>query len=582
MADLKREAVDMLTELIELTILDEGDPQSFRVRAYESALHGVEGYAGDLGKLGSKGLQAIAGIGKSTAEKLLELFEKGRVEKLEGLRAKYPEPVVALMRLPGVGPKAVKRLRSELGIESVDDLRTALVEKKLRDLRGFGAKSEEKLARMLERLAREGGEKRTPVSVALPLAERVVAELASIPGVVRASHCGSLRRFVETVGDLDIVVASTDPAPVMEAVATMSMVAEIIGRGETKTSVRTRRGMQIDVRVVEPAAFGAALLYFTGSKSHNIKLRQRALDRGWTLNEYALSEIEGGRVIARETEEEIYRALDLAFIDPVLREDMGELELAASGSLPEVLDVSQVRGDFHVHTSVSSDSRAPLEEVVAEARARGYGVLAITDHAEGTVAGATREAFLAQREQIRALAASFASELTILHGVELNIGPEGELDYDLEFRRGFDFCLASVHDHFDLEEAAQTKRIVRAMEDPTVTMIGHLSARMIGARPGIALDLDAVFSAAERTDTALEINGGLPRLDVSVDVLRRARDRKVTFVITSDAHQVSELDRVRYGCLSATKAWIPRERIANTWNREKLGAWATKKLSASH
>jgi DNA polymerase (family 10) len=330
----------------------------------------------------------------------------------------------------------------------------------------------------------------------------------------------------------------------------------------------------VDVRVVAAHQLGAARLYFTGSKGHNIKLRQRALTRGWTLNEYALSEIEGGKIIARETEEQIYDALGLPWIAPVLREDWGEIEAAEAGALPA--SVGRVLGDFHVHTTVSGDGQSPLEDVVASARARGYRVIAITDHAEGTVSGVGREAFLEQREKIRALQKSVGPGLTILHGVELNIGKDGQLDYDAEFRAGFDFCLASVHDHFDLDRAAQTRRVVAAMHDPSVRMIGHLSARMIGARPGIELDLDAVLAAAEETDTALEVNGGLPRLDMSVDALRRARDSKVTFVVTSDAHETAELDRVSYAVKNAERAWIPAERVANASSVERLVAWAKR------
>jgi DNA polymerase (family 10) len=575
MADTKQDVLDMLRELAELTMLDEGDPQSFRVRAYESAAHAIEAQATDLGRLTVAELQKIEGIGKSTSAKIRELLDTGHVEKLEGLRAKHPASVVALLRIQGLGPKAVKRLREELGVQNVDDLRAALKAQRLRALKGFGVKSEEKLAHALERLDAEGATTRTPVSVALPLAERIVARLRELPGVTHASYCGSLRRFCETIGDVDIVVAASDAAPVMQALQSMSVVDRVLGSGDAKTSVVTRRGTQIDLRVVAAHQLGAAQLYFTGSKGHNIKLRQRALARGWTLNEYALSDVKTGAVIASETEEQIYAALGLPWIPPVLREDAGELEAAESGKLPQ--PIGPVIGDFHVHTTLSGDGRSTLEEVIAQAITRGLRVLAITDHAEGTLSGVGREALLGQRAQLRGLQAQLGEHLKLLHGVELNIGPNGELDYDLEFRRAFDWCLASVHDHFHLDRAAQTKRVVTAMQDPTVRMIGHLSARMIGARPGIELDLDAVFDAAEATGTALEINGGLPRLDMSVEALRRARDRQFTFVLSSDAHLASELERVRYAALNAERAWIDRERVANAWTPERLVAWTSQK-----
>ncbi len=381
--DTKQDVLDMLRELAELTQLDEANPQSFRVRAYESAGHAIAAQATDLGKLTTQELQRISGIGKSTADKIRELLETGKVAKLEALRRKHPAGVVALLRIQGLGPKALGKLRSELGVASIDDLRRALAEHRVRELAGFGAKSEEKLAQALARLDAQGSLARTPIAVALPLATRIVERMLEIPGVTHASICGSLRRFCETIGDVDIVVAADDPEPVMDALVTMTAVERVLGRGESKTSVVTHRGTQIDLRVVAQHQLGAALVYFTGSKGHNIKLRQRALARGLTLNEYALAELEGGRVVASETEEQIYAALGLPWISPVLREDAGELEAAEAGTLPR--PIGEIAGDFHVHTTVSGDGRSSLEEVVAAARARGCRVLAITDHAEGTV-----------------------------------------------------------------------------------------------------------------------------------------------------------------------------------------------------
>jgi len=561
----------MLRELAELTELDEQNPQSFRVRAYETAAQAITAQATDLGKLTVKELQQIHGIGKSTADKIRELLETGRVAKLETLRRKHPPGVVALLRIQGLGPKTLAKLRAELGVASIDDLRRALAAHEVRTLAGMSAKSEEKLADALARLDAQGSLTRTPISVALPLATRVVERLREVPGVTHAAYCGSLRRFAETIGDIDVVVAAADPAPVMDALVGMNAVERVLGRGESKTSVVTHRGTQIDLRVVAPHQIGAAELYFTGSKGHNIKLRQRALARGLTLNEYALGEMDGGRVVASETEEQIYAALGLPWIPPVLREDAGEIEAAESGTLPRPLGAAT--GDFHVHTTVSGDGRSSLEEVVAAAKARGYRVLAITDHAEGTRAGATREALLEQRARIRGLQAELGDSLALLHGVELNIGPQGQLDWDAELRASFDWCLASVHDHFELDRAAQTRRVVAAMRDPAVRMIGHLSARMIGARPPIDLDLDAVFAAAEETGTALEVNGALPRLDLSAEALRRARGRNVTFVLTSDAHHARELDRVAFAARNAERAWIEPGRVANAGEPDRLAAW---------
>jgi len=573
MADPKQDVLDMLRELSELTLLDEGDPQAFRVRAYETALHGLEAHTGDLAALSLKQLQQIPGVGKSTAEKILELLESGRVQKLETLRQQYSPSMVALLGIPGLGPKMVKRLHAELGVSSLPELEQCLAAHKLRALKGFGVKSEVKLAQTLARMRQGQGDsaERTPISVALPLAERVISQLTELPDVSHASYCGSLRRFSETVGDIDIVVVTENAATVMAAVTQLPVVDRVLVHGDSKTSVVTRRGTQIDVRVVKQAQLGAARLYFTGSKGHNVKLRQRALARGYSLNEYALTRLEGGAIIASETEEDIYRALSLPFIPPVLREDSGEIEAAERGTLPKPIE--QIIGDFHVHSGLSRDARPTLEELANAAIARGYAALAVTDHAEGVHVGASREAFSERRTQLAALQKRLGNSLRLLHGVELNIGPKGELDYDAQFRSSFDFCLASVHDHFELDRAAQTKRIITAMGDPCVRMIGHLSARHIGGRPPIDLDLDAVFQEAVRTSTALEINGSLPRLDMSVEALRRARNYPLTLVVTSDAHELSELSRVEYAALQATRAWVPPESIINAGPRERLLDW---------
>jgi DNA polymerase (family 10) len=573
MPDTKQDALDMLRELTELTLLDEGDPQSFRVRAYENAAQAIASQANDLGRLSLVDLKKIRGVGQSTAQKIRELFETGTVQKLEALRQKYPPGLVALLRLQGLGPKAVRRLQTELGVQSIDDLRRMLDEQRLRALKGFGPKSEENLRTAIVRLDKEGAFARTSIAIALPHAERLVAELRSVSGVTFAGYCGSLRRFSETVGDVDIVVAARDPAPVMDTVVALGAVERVLARGETKTSVVTRRGLQVDVRVVAPHQLGAALLYFTGSKSHNVRLRQRALARGYTLNEYALTTLDGGAVIACETEEAIYAALGLPFIAPELREDWGELEAAEEGRLPVAL--GPLSGDFHVHTNVSGDGRSSLEEMVAAARDRGYGVLALTDHAEGTLSGVGRDALLEQRARIRALQSELGTSLRLLHGVELNIGPAGELDYDADFRNGFDFCIASLHSHFDLDRGAQTRRVIAAMRDPSVRMIGHLTARIIGRRPPVELDHAEVFDAARETGTAIELNGALPRLDPPLDALRTAQSRGVTFVLTSDAHHTRELALADYAARHAHRAHLLAANVANAWSSERLLAWAS-------
>src|SRR4029453_15622184 len=350
--------------------------------------------------------------------------------------------------------------------------------------RGLGAKAEEKLQHAIERMAASGPEERRPISVAMPIPDEFVAALRAPPEGERARHCGSLRRLRETVADVDIVAASSEPAAVREAFVRMPTVREVLGSGDTKTSVLTTTGLQVDLRVVDPRQFGAACQYFTGSKAHNIKLRQRALARGWLLNEYGLSDAETGEVIASETEEAIYAALDLPCIPAPVREDRGEIEAVAAGELPPAVRLEDVRGDLHVHTSLSGDGRSTLEEILASASERGYEYLALTDHAENlAMSGVSREALARQRKEIDALRGPFP-DLTLLHGRWLKIGRDGSVDYDPEFRRTLEWRVAGVHSHFDLGRDEQTRRILAAMEDPTVDAIAHLSGRRIGRPPG--------------------------------------------------------------------------------------------------
>jgi DNA polymerase (family 10) len=565
--------VSLFRELVQLTVLDEGSPNAFRARAYENALEAIAAHPGDLGALSERELQRIAGIGQSTARKIREFFERGTIARLEELRAQYPTELVELSRLPGVGPKTLARLRSELGISNLAELKGALEGQKLRALRGLGAKAEEKLLQAIARMGAAGPDERRPISAALPIAQELVAALEAFPQVERAQYCGSLRRLRETIGDVDIVAASSEPAAVREAFLKLPTVREVIGGGDTRTSVRTTTGLQVDLRVVLPAQFGAACQYFTGSKAHNIKLRQRALERGLLLNEYGLQRADTGQVIASESEQAIYDALGLPFIPPPMREDRGELEAAARGELPAAVRVEDVRGDLHVHTTLSGDGRSTLEEIVAAAAARGYEYLALTDHAENlAMSGVSREALARQRRQVDALRASWP-DLALLHGSELNIARDGSVDYDPGFRDTLEWRVAGVHSHFDLGREEQTRRILAAMEDPTVDAIAHLSGRRIGRRPGIELDVAAVLAKAVETDTAIEINASLGRLDASSEVLLQARGAGVTFVLSTDTHHTRELARMDHGVRHATRGWVDPDRIANTWPRARFLEW---------
>ncbi|MEZ5408105.1 MAG: DNA polymerase/3'-5' exonuclease PolX [Acidimicrobiales bacterium] len=567
----------MLGEMATLTTLDEETNQSFKVRAYESARLAVEAHGADVTALTQAELQKIKGVGKAIAAKIRELVDTGAVAELQALRAAYPPAFVELSRIPGLGPKTLKQLRSQLGVEDLAGLKAAIEAEQVRTLPRMGAASEAKLAKAIERLGLTGKDRRTPVARARPLAERLVDELRLVDSVQDVLFCGSLRRMAETVGDIDITVAATRPDLVMAAVRAHPAVHEIVVSGDTKTSFLTAAGaagasIQVDVRVVAPEQLGAATLYFTGSKAHNIELRQRAIERGWLLNEYGLLDADGG-VIASRTEAEIYAALDLTYVPPPMREATGEVEAAARGELPEVVQLADIRGDLHYHTDRSGDGRAPLEDMVKVAADRGYSYLAITDHGEDlAINGSTRAQMLAHRDRIRALQEEYP-DLRILFGCELNIGAAGGLDYDADFRREFDYTVASVHSHFDGSARDQTARLVKAIADPTVDSIGHLTGRYIGRRPGIELDIDIVLEALHHFDVALEINGALDRLDAASDVVRRAVERGVKLVINTDSHHTSELGRMEYGVLTAQRGWVPRDQVINTWDRERFLTW---------
>jgi DNA polymerase (family 10) len=569
------EVLRMLAELAKLTEIDEGSSQAFRVRAYENAFHGIEGFQGELSGLDKKQLTEIKGVGGSTADKILEFMAAGEVAKLTSLRAKYPPSFVELTKIPGLGPKTLKMIRAELGVEDIEGLRQAIAAERLRELPGLGKTSEEKIAKSIERLGLHGKDRRTPLVEALPLARSLAARISALEGVEEVVPCGSIRRFADTVGDIDIVVATTDPVAVSEFVIGLPEAAELIGSGGTKTSFLTREGLQVDIRTVEPGQLGSALLYFTGSKAHNIALRQRAIDRGWLLSEYGL--FEEDRVVASATEEDIYKALDLQPVPPPLREGTGEIEAAASGDLPALIERSRIRGDLHYHSDRSGDGRSTIEEMVQAALAHGYEYVAFTDHGEDlAINGSSREVMLQHRDRIQAVQEKYP-DIRLLFGCELNIGPDGSLDYDPEFRLEFDYCVASIHSHFDLPRDRQTARILTALHDPSVNAIGHLTGRYVGRRPGVELDIDVVLEALEVTGVALEINGALDRLDAIAEVARLAMARDIDFVIDTDSHHVSDLVRMDYGVSYAQRGWVTSDRVANAKPLKKFLTWAAKR-----
>lgn len=568
----------LLRELGELTVIDEQSPTSFRARAYEKAVQSLENVSVELADTSLDDLKALAGIGESTAAKIREWVDSGRITKLDALRVKHPKDVVQLSRIPGIGPKTLHRLRAELGITNLADLVAAIDAEKLRVLPGLGAKTEERIKQGIERLGLVHGDQRLPIAEAMDEALRWVDRVSEHPAVTAVVPAGSLRRQRETVGDIDLIVATESPDAVSAWLATLPAVHRVLVSGGLKTSVIGATGLQVDLRYVRPEDLGAALLYFTGSKAHNIRLRQLAIDRGWTLNEYALTVASTGERIAADTEEAVYAALGLPWIPPPMREDAGEIEAARDGTLPRPFEESDLRGDLHVHTTYSGDGRSTLSDVVQAAAARSYRYLAITDHAENlAINGISRDEIARQADELARLQET-VPQLRLLRGIELNIAPDGSLDYDPDFRASLDWCVAAVHTAYDLPQAAQTARVIRAMADPAVRVIGHLTGRMIGSRPGIELDIDAILDALASYGVALEINSALPRLDAAAPVLRRAADRGVLFALSTDAHHVSELGRTRWGVRQAQRGWVDPDRIVNTWSRERFDAWLAHRL----
>ncbi len=567
MAWFNEEIAGLLREYAELTQITGGDV--FRARNYEKAARSVRGWADDIGQLDVTALRAIPGVGASIAAKIAEYRESGSIRALDELRAKIPPGVLELTRVPGLGPKRALQLNRDLGVQSVDDLAAAIKEGRLDGLAGFGAKSEERIAAGIE-VYRQGRE-RVLLDVALRTATEMVDTLT--PLSQRCAYAGSLRRWRETIGDIDILAAADDSAPLMAA---FSAGHEVVASGPTKTTVRTASGLTADLRVVPLDAWGAALQYFTGSAAHNVAVRQIAVKQKLKLSEYGLFEAETNALIVSRTEEEVYERLGLAWVPPAMREDRGEIEAAARGQIPRLVRVDDLRGDLHTHTDLT-DGVASLETMADAARRRGYEYYAVTDHAPDLIMQRmTDEKMLAQREQVRALTAHLTGGLVLLHGTELNIGPDGSVDWDADFLAGFDICVASVHSHFEQSRAEMTRRFVASCENPHVNVIGHPTTRRMGKRPPVEVDFGELFRACARTGTALEINASPQRLDLPSDHIRAARDAGVRFAIDSDAHSVSDLGNMPYGAGTAQRGWLTPDDVINTWPLDRLRAFLRK------
>ncbi|HLU74494.1 MAG TPA: DNA polymerase/3'-5' exonuclease PolX [Nonomuraea sp.] len=554
MARANEEAAAALQEYAELFALTGGD--AFRVRSYQKAAKAIAGFPDDIA---TADLRSVPGVGQAIAKKVAEFLERGSFRQLDDLRGRVPEGVRRLTRVPTLGPKTAILLYEEFGVDSPAALREAIEAGRLKGVKGFGPKTLANLLKGVEELERSG--LRVHIGVATALAEQVMASLRA----ERIACAGSLRRMRDTIGDIDILAVA--PPSIMAEFRAQPYVAEVIAAGEKKTSVRTTSGVQVDLRVVPAESWGAALQYFTGSKEHNVAVRELAVKKGWKLSEYGL--FEGDRVIAAETEEEIYAALGMQYVPPPLREDGGEVRAALAGELPDLVELADLRGDLHTHTDLT-DGVASLEEMVAAAQARGYSYFAVTDHAPDlTMQRMTLDKALEQRERLAKLQDRHPG-MRLLHGTELNIAPDGSVDWPGEVLRGFDVRVASIHSHFTMGRDEMTRRLIAACENPYVDIIGHPTTRKIGRRGMIDADWDAVFRAAARTGTAMEIDSYPDRSDLPAELVRRARHHGVKFSIDSDAHAVPHLAHQRFGIGIAQRAWLTADDVINTWPLDRL------------
>ncbi|MEW6192818.1 MAG: DNA polymerase/3'-5' exonuclease PolX [Bacillota bacterium] len=547
---------------------------AYRIRAYQRAAQNIENLSEDIAAVAARGeLTKIPGIGKELARKIVEILETGTLPQYEKLKQKVPPGLVELLQVPGVGPKTARMLYEELGIENVAALERLAREGRLKGLPGIKAKTEENILRgiALLRSVRE----RRPLGMILPLARSVVALLQEKAPVKRVSLAGSIRRYKETVGDVDVLAASDQPEKVMDVFVTLPVAAEVIAHGPAKSSIRTADGLQIDLRVVPEESYGAALCYFTGSKAHNIRVRELGVRLGLKINEYGV--FRGEEMIAGATEEEVFAAVGLPFIPPEMREDWGEIEAGLEGRLPMVVEPAEVKGDFHVHSKYS-DGSASLEEIAEKARQLGLKWVAVCDHSQALkVAGGLDPAALEKkRAAIKALNER-SGDVKLLCGAEVEIGVDGRLDYPDEVLASLDVAIAAIHTGFRQSKEVQTRRLLSAIKNPYVHAVAHPTGRLLGEREAYAVDLETVFKAAAETQTLLEINAYYKRLDLSNTHARAAAEKGARFSIGSDAHLLDQMEFLDLGIGVARRGWLTKEQVINTLNYEELLAFLHRK-----
>jgi len=541
----------------------------FKVRAYQKAVRSIEHLPVELEQLMKEGkLREVPGVGEAIAKKITELLTTGRLEYYEKLRAEFPEGVITLLDIPGVGPKTAVKLSTELGIRSVEELETAILEGRVAKLFRLGDKTAENILRHLQSLRTK--ERRIPIGVALPLVEDIMAALDKTSGLRHLTPAGSLRRLRETIGDIDLMGTADNAEAAIDAFTHLPQAKEVLAKGGTKASIITDQGLQVDLRVVEHDAFGSLLQYFTGSKQHNIILRERGRRQGLKLSEYGITDLRTGELEKFATEEGFYHRLGLPLIPPELREGQQEVERAEQGSIPELVKLSDIKGDLHVHTDWS-DGHYSLEAMARAARAMGYQYIAITEHSRGRgiARGLTEERLRQQIAEIRRLNEKL-TDLRILTGTEVDIRADGSLDFPDELLGKLDVVVAAVHSAMGQDQAKMTERVLQAIMNPHVDVIAHPTCRLLGEREPVALDLEAVFHAAVQAGTALEINAMPERLDLKDIHIMRARELGVKLIMNTDAHRADHLALMRFGIGTARRGWCEARHILNTLPVEDL------------
>jgi DNA polymerase (family X) len=574
-------AEDLATVLKNIaTLLELQDENPFKVRAYRTGAEVVESFPGDIiARARDNDLAGIKGLGDALRDKLHELVTTGRLEFYEKLKAQFPSTILELFDISGLGPKKIAALYKELQVASVADLKRVCEDGRAAKLSGFGEKTVVKLLEAISFREQHASEFRAG-DVAI-VVEQVLAALREQVEVSRAEVCGSYRRGKEVCRDLDFLVASKRPAAVIDAFAALPLFNRVIAKGETKVSVNTASGLQCDLRVVSNQEYPFALAYFTGSKEHNVALRQRCLDRGWSLNEYGITVTTGTSAVPDIQEErDLHRALGLDYMEPELRENHGEIEAAATGHLPELIQISNLRGTFHNHTT-ASDGNATLEEMAAAAQELGLQYLGIADHSKSSFQanGLHADRLLSQVAEIKELNERFDEGFKLFAGSEVDIHKDGTLDFDDDVLARLDYVVASVHSVFTLSEAEMTKRIIRAMENPYVTMLGHLTGRLLLQRPSYAVNVPAIIDAAAATGTIIELNASPWRLDMDWRWWKLAQEKGVKTSINPDAHSTRGLQDLFFGIRSARKGWLRKEAVVNTQPLGEIEKTLTRKRS---